>query len=94
MASTSTGRKTARRKPATVSVDLAARLCGLGRSSSYENVKNKGELIQGVPVISSGSRYRVLTAPLEEKLGIDLLDYVTDEELAADAPGRTTPPAA
>ena len=51
----------------TYSVDEAARLLGLGRSSMYELV-NRGEL----PVVRVGRRILIPTASLAAFLGTDL----------------------
>jgi hypothetical protein len=77
--------KTQRRKPSTVSVALGSRLFGVSRSVGYEQVKETGELA-GVKAIRVGSRWRLPTVALERELGIDLLDFVSDDELAADGP--------
>lgn len=80
---------TKRRKPATLGVVLAGRIAGVGRSVSYEAARS-GQLIDGVPIFRVGQRYRVPVAALEAKLGIDILDHLTDDDLAAeneDAPG-------
>lgn len=68
-----------RRKPATIGVVTAGRIAGVGRSVAYEQART-GELA-GCPVIKVGQRLRVPTAPFEAALGVDVLDYLSDDEL-------------
>lgn len=75
---TSTASRT--RKPATISVVTAGRIAGVGRSVAYEAART-GHLLEGVPVIRVGQRFRVPVAALEAKLGIDVLEYLTADEL-------------
>ena len=77
------GRHQRRRKPATLGHRLAGRIAGVGRSVAYEAART-GKLIDDVPVIRVGQRYRVPVAALEAKLGIDILDHLTDAELGED----------
>lgn len=77
------GRRSRRRKPATIDIVTAGRIAGVGRSVSYEAART-GELIADVPVIKVGQRYRVPVAPLEAKLGIDILEHLTDAELGVE----------
>jgi hypothetical protein len=55
-------------KPATVDVVTAGALFGIGRSAAYERART-GAIVDGVPVLRIGSRYRVPTAALERVLG-------------------------
>lgn len=71
------------RKPATLGIVTAGRIAGVGRSVAYEAART-GKLIEGVPVIRVGQRFRVPVAPLEQVLGIDVLDHLTDEELGSE----------
>jgi hypothetical protein len=78
-----------RRKPPTIGVAIAGRLSGVGRSVAYDAART-GRLMEGVPVIKVGQRYRVPTAALEQALGIDVFDYLTDAELGLDDPAAAT----
>lgn len=68
-----------RRKPATIGIVTAGRIAGVGRSVAYEQART-GEFA-GCPVIRIGQRLRIATAPFEAVLGVDVLDYLTDDEL-------------
>ena len=53
------------RQSPTVSVAVAARLLGIGRSTAHRAALRTGELARGVPVIRpSERRVRVLSGPL------------------------------
>jgi hypothetical protein len=54
-----------------VSVDLttAARAFGRGRNWAYDQAKT-GALLDGVPIIAVGGRYRVNRADILRKLGV------------------------
>lgn len=80
MSTQPSGRRSRRRKPATLDIVTAGKIAGVGRSVSYEAART-GQLIPGVPVIRVGQRYRVPVAPLEGALGIDILDHLGDDEL-------------
>lgn len=68
------------RKPATLGIAVAGRIAGIGRSVSYEAARS-GQLLDGVPVLKIGQRYRVPVAALEAALGIDILDHLSAGEL-------------
>ena len=55
-------------RPATVSIQRAAEMIGIGRSLVYE-LARRGELLPGVPVYRVGRRYVVPLAPLRRALG-------------------------
>jgi hypothetical protein len=59
-------------KPTTVDVVRAGELLGIGRSAAYSLAKNDGQLLDDVPVLHVGHRYRVPVAALERVLGIEL----------------------
>ena len=56
-------------RPATCSVEAAAALLGIGRSSAYQAARFSGE-IAGVPVLRIGRRLVVPIRPLAERLGL------------------------
>ena len=51
----------------TVTVDVAARVLNMGRNAAYEAV-HRGD----IEALRYGKRYKVLTAPLRRKLGIEV----------------------
>ena len=55
----------------TVSVEVAAKACGVGRGLAYKQARIKGEIMPGVPVLQVGSKYVVPVAPLLRTLGIE-----------------------
>lgn len=57
------------RQSPTVSVEVAAQLLGIGRSTAHRAALRTGEVTRGVPVIRpSERRVRVLSRPLLEYL--------------------------
>ena len=54
----------------TVDVRLAGKAFGLGATTSYTRAAS-GQLVDGVPVIKVGSKYRVPTVALRRALGLD-----------------------
>jgi excisionase family DNA binding protein len=63
-------------RPATVSVELAARLLGVSRSTAYA-LARQGALTDAVPVLRlGGRRYRVPIRPLAEALGLSEAELV------------------
>lgn len=59
----------------TVDVRLAGKALGLGATTSYTRAAS-GQLIEGVPVIKVGSKYRVPTVALRRVLGLDPISTV------------------
>lgn len=58
-------------KPATISVDQAAKLLGIGRTLAYELARWQGALTPDIPVIKVGARrYRVPVKAVAEVLGV------------------------
>lgn len=53
----------------TVEVRLAGQALGLGATTTYERART-GQLIDGVPVLKVGGKYRVVTATLRRALGL------------------------
>jgi len=58
--------------PPTLTVEHAARLCGIGRNAAYEAVA-AGEL----PALRIGRRWVVPTVPLLRMLGVEVADDVS-----------------
>jgi hypothetical protein len=75
----------ARRKPAVIGLLLVAdRLFDLKRNAAYD-AGDRGQLAPGIPVFKvGGRRYVVPVAPLEQVLGIDVLEHFTDTELGVE----------
>jgi hypothetical protein len=80
------------RKPATLPlVFVADRFLGLKRNATYSAVAKSGELIPGVPVLRIGGHKLVVpVAALERALGIDVMDHLTDDELAGETDSTST----
>jgi hypothetical protein len=52
----------------TVSIEIAAARLGLSRSKAYENAREQGALIAGVPVLRCGRKMLVPTRALDRVL--------------------------
>lgn len=58
--------------PATVSVEEAARMVGIGRTLAYQNARQHGYVVPSVPVLRCGRHKLVVpVAPLRRALGLD-----------------------
>lgn len=54
-----------------VSLEEAAQLLGISRSTAWRSQKATGEVCSGVPVLRSGSSIRVPTSFIRKAIGLD-----------------------